>query len=91
MSNARTDCEVMSRRMVLTRTALALGVAAAAAAVSQASAQQKLTQADASYQGTPKGEQRCGVCFNFQQPNGCKFVQGSISPNGWCQLFAPKT
>ena len=91
MSNATIDSEFISRRMVLIRTALALGAAAAASAVSQASAQQKLTQADASYQSTPKGTQRCGACFNFQQPDGCKFVQGTISPNGWCQLFAPKT
>ena len=77
--------------MVVSGSALGLGAAAAAMAVSQAAAQQKLSQADASYQSTPKGGQRCGVCFNFQQPNGCKFVQGDISPSGWCQLFAPKT
>ena len=95
MNNTRIACHGISRRRVLTGTALAFGAAATAAAtataVSQASAQQKLAQADASYQSTPKGDQHCGVCVNFQQPNGCKFVQGDISPNGWCQLFAPKT
>jgi hypothetical protein len=30
-------------------------------------------------------------CYNFQAPAACRFVQGDISPNGWCQLFAPKT
>jgi hypothetical protein len=87
MNSVRTECHGISRRMVLTGTALALGTAAA----SQALGQQKLTQADATYQATPKNGQRCGVCFNFQQPSGCKFVQGTISPDGWCQLFAPKT
>ena len=24
----------------------------------------------------------------FEAPNGCKFVQGDISPQGWCQLFS---
>ena len=57
----------------------------------KAAAQEKLSQADAKYQGTPKGEQRCDGCVNFQPPNACKFVQGDISPSGWCQLFAPKT
>jgi hypothetical protein len=76
--------------VVLTRTALVLG-AAAAATVSQAAAQQKLSQADAKYQATPKGNQRCEVCYNFQPSNACKFVQGDISPDGWCQLFAAKT
>jgi hypothetical protein len=85
------DCRRISRRVVLTGTALGLGAAAAAAAVSQAAAQQKLSQADAKYQGAPKDNQRCDGCVNFQAPNACKFVQGDISPSGWCQLFAAKT
>ncbi len=91
MTNGRNDCRRISRRVVLTGTALALGAAAAATAVTQAAAQEKLSQADAKYQGTPKGEQHCDGCVNFQPPNACKFVQGDISPSGWCQLFAPKT
>jgi hypothetical protein len=46
---------------------------------------------DAKYQTAPKGDQRCEGCANFQAPNGCKFVQGDISPNGWCQLFVGKS
>ncbi len=85
MNNIRTDRR-LSRRDVLTGTALALG-----APISPAAAQQKLTQADASCQGTLRGDQRCALCFNFLQPSGCKFVQGNISPAGWCQLFALRT
>jgi hypothetical protein len=91
MNNGRNDGQRISRRVVLTGTALALGAAAAAAAVSPAAAQQKIGQADAKYQATPKGDQRCDRCVNFQPPNGCKFVQGEVSPSGWCQLFTPKT
>jgi hypothetical protein len=91
MNNGRKDCQRISRRAVLTGTALALGGAAAATAVWQAAAQQKISQADAKYQATPKGDQRCDGCVNFQPPNACKFVQGDISPSGWCQLFAAKT
>jgi hypothetical protein len=90
MNNVAKDCERISRRVVLTRTALVLGAAAAATAP-QAAAQQKLSQADAKYQATPKGNQHCEVCYNFQPSNACKFVQGDISRNGWCQLFAAKT
>ena len=90
MKNGRDDCQRISRRVVLTGTALALGAAAAATAVSQAVAQQKISQADAKYQATPKGDLHCDGCVNFQPPNGCKFVQGEISANGWCQLFVPK-
>jgi hypothetical protein len=60
-------------------------------AVTQSPAQQKISQADAKYQATPKGDQRCDACVNFQPPNACKFVQGDISPSGWCQLFAKKS
>jgi len=91
MNNGRNDCQRISRRVVLTGTVLGLGAAAAAVAVSQAAAQQKISQADAKYQGTPKGDQHCDGCVNFQPPNACKFVQGDISPSGWCQLFARKT
>ena len=90
MNNGRNDCQRISRRVLLTGTALALGTAAVAA-VSQAMAQVKISQADAKYQATPKGEQHCDGCVNFQPPKACKFVQGDISPSGWCQLFASKT
>jgi hypothetical protein len=91
MNNGRDDCKRISRRVVLTGAPFALGAAAAAMAISQASTQQKLSQADAKYQGTPKGDQHCEVCYNFQAPKACKFVQGDVSPSGWCQLFAKKT
>ncbi len=91
MNSVRNDCQRISRRTVLTGTALALGAAAAAGAVPPAAAQQKISQADAQYQNTPKGDQHCGGCVNFQPPTACKFVQGDVSPNGWFQLFAPKT
>jgi hypothetical protein len=85
------DCRRISRRVVLASAAFSLGAATAATVVSQTAAQQKLSQADAKYQTTPKGDQRCDGCVNFQPPNACKFVQGDISPNGWCQLFAAKS
>jgi len=85
------DCRRISRRVVLTSAVLSLGAATAAAVVSQVAAQQKISQADAKYQTTPKGDQRCDGCANFQPPNACKFVEGNISPNGWCQLFGAKT
>ena len=91
MDSDRNDRQRISRRVVLTGTALALGAVAAATAVSQAIAQVKISQATANYQNTPKGDQRCDRCVNFRPPNACKFVQGDISPNGWRQLFVKKT
>lgn len=91
MSNIKNGGEVISRRVVLAGTALALGVAATGTITTQAAAQQKVSQADAKYQDQPKGQQRCDGCVQFQPPNACKIVQGEISPSGWCQLFAAKT
>jgi hypothetical protein len=90
MSNSKDGSQNMSRRMALTSTALAF-VAAADTAMTRAGAQQKISQAVAKYQDQPKEKQSCAVCVNFQPPNACKFVEGTISPNGWCQLFAAKT
>ena len=83
--------EFPSRRGVLRHTALAIGVLAGGAAATRASAQQKISQADAKYQPQPKGQQRCDNCVNFVAPKACKFVQGDISPSGWCALYAAKT
>ena len=73
MNSGRNDCQRISRRIVLTGTAVALGVAAAAEVVSQATAQEKISQPDAKYQGTPKGDQRCDGYMLFQPP---KRLQG---------------
>jgi hypothetical protein len=91
MNDGSSDCQGISRRVVLTSAVHAFGAAAATMAVSQAEAQQKISQEDAKYQGTPKGKQQCDGCINFQPPNACKFVEGEINPSGWCQLFYPKT
>lgn len=51
----------------------------------------KMSQADAQYQGTPKAEQKCSKCVHFiADSNSCKVVEGQISAEGWCKLFAAK-
>jgi hypothetical protein len=77
------------------RTALRAGVALAALGlVDRASAQQtpvkKVAQTVVQYQTSPKNGQSCSKCANFEPPNACKLVAGTISPSGWCLLFAPK-
>ncbi len=76
-----------SRRARLERAA---GSAAACAVALPAAAQQKVSQQEAKYQNRPKGQQRCGICVNFQEPDQCRFVEGPISKTGWCQFFAAK-
>jgi hypothetical protein len=50
----------------------------------------KVSKAQAQYQDQPKGDQNCANCMQFVAPNTCKLVEGSISPSGWCILWAKK-
>jgi hypothetical protein len=52
----------------------------------------KVSQASVQYQTQPKGEQKCSGCIHFiAESNTCKLVEGQISPDGWCTLWAQKT
>lgn len=77
-----------TRRDVL--IAAAGGVAAAGALLSPAQGATKVSKAVAKYQDHPHGQQRCAICLHFRPPASCEIVAGTISPNGWCQLFAAK-
>jgi hypothetical protein len=80
----------VSRRMVMAGFAAA-SVGAACLAVSRpARAQTKMSQADAKYQDSPKGSEKCAGCGLFAAPDACNAVDGKISPEGWCQLYSPK-
>ena len=49
----------------------------------------KASQASAQYQPEPKGEQKCSGCLHFiPESNTCKLVEGQISPEGWCIVWA---
>lgn len=50
----------------------------------------KVTQKDANYQKAPDEENLCADCANFVSPDSCTVVSGTISPEGTCDLFAPK-
>lgn len=82
----------LSRRRLLggTLVATAIAVGADALAVLPAHAVAKTSQADAGYQASPKGNDHCEVCGQFEAPSTCKIVDGSVSPHGWCKLFAHK-
>jgi hypothetical protein len=90
MTERGKDGRLVSRRAAMTGTAFALGAVTAAAVVRPAAAQATISQAVAKYQSTPNGKDHCELCANFVAPNACKFVQGKISPTGWCQLFTPR-
>ena len=84
----------LSRRSLLRNVTLAAGGAAvlstAALADRADAADTKVAQKAVAYQDTPKGPQRCDNCTYFEPPASCKVVAGTISPSGWCQLYAKK-
>ena len=78
-----TEQQGVSRRRVLT-IAGAAGASIAGVSVARAA---KTPQKTVKYQDTPKGEQRCENCKQFQPPSACKVVDGTISPQGWCMVY----
>jgi High potential iron-sulfur protein len=86
-----TGSQGISRRQILT---IAGGASVTSAAViigtstpvQAAKASQKIVK----YQDTPKGEQRCENCMQFEAPSTCKTVDGTVSAQGWCMVYAKK-
>jgi High potential iron-sulfur protein len=48
----------------------------------------KMSKQQAQYQDRPNGIQACATCTLFEDPNGCKVVDGDVSPDGWCKAYA---
>jgi len=74
-----------TRRTILQAAAgvvsfLGLGISAAYAA--------KASKSSVAYRDSPKGDQNCANCRLFNSPSACKSVEGSVSPNGWCRIWA---
>jgi hypothetical protein len=54
-----------------------------------AAASPKISKTAVAYQDHPDGDKRCEKCAQFQAPDGCKMVEGAISPQGSCRIFMP--
>lgn len=51
----------------------------------------KIPKANAGYQDSPNNGQSCSGCGHFTAPASCALVDGAVSPQGWCKLFAQKS
>ena len=80
----------LSRRRLLGLSVTGGAILAALGAASSAQAYGKIAQKTVNYQTSPKGKARCGTCAQFLAPADCKIVQGPITPDGWCSVYAPK-
>jgi hypothetical protein len=86
------DDQRRSRRSILKYAGLLAGAAVASgpAGVRDALAQQKASKEAMKYQDKPNGEMKCSNCLQFVPPNGCKVVEGNVSPEGYCIAWAKK-
>jgi hypothetical protein len=84
-----TETLGISRRQVLT---IAVGAAGATAVIGASTPAQaaKVSQKLVKYQDTPKGEQSCENCVQFETPSSCKTVDGTVAAQGWCMVYAKK-
>ena len=81
---------LISRRSLLQRAAAAAGAATILGGPPHATiAAPKTSKKAVAYQDHPDGDKRCDKCMQFQPPDACKMVEGPISPEGSCRIFAP--
>ncbi len=81
-----------SRRSILRKVMLTAG-AVAGSILSEsrgAMAQTKAAKSVVAYQDTPHEGQSCATCLQFEPPSGCKVVEGTVSPAGWCRIYVKK-
>ena len=75
---------------IFRRSVLQVAAAGIIAAGSyRVSAQPKISKIAVNYQDHPDGNKRCDKCVQFQPPDACKVVEGTISPQGSCRIFIP--
>jgi hypothetical protein len=72
----------------LTRRALLSASLAWSSAWAQTVLPKRMSKRQAGYQDQPKDVRMCATCTLFKPPRSCAVVEGDISPNGWCTLFA---
>ena len=56
----------------------------------EALAQAKATKEAMKYQDKPSGDKQCSNCLQFVAPDGCKVVDGTVSPSGYCIAWVKK-
>jgi len=86
------------RRLLLSAGAATATATALALSPCRASAYAAMSKAEVGYQDVPKNGQVCAACVYFlfgpataSGPGShCQMVAGTISPAGWCQVWAPK-
>jgi hypothetical protein len=92
-AQSKSEEKRCSRRSLLRGAAFAVGGAAVIGPIAMTGTSQaaKMAQKIVGYQDTPKGDQQCDNCSQFEAPSSCKIVDGTVSPSGWCKVYVKKT
>ncbi len=83
----QAKCDAGRRNFLQKALAVAASVPVIAMTVRAAQAMQ-ISKSSVAYQGTPYEGKICAQCRLFSAPHSCQAVEGSISPKGWCRLWA---
>ena len=86
-----TDEQISRRRFLHLGAAVGGGALLGLATTDKAAAATaKVAKQTVNYQASPKGQARCATCSFFQAPASCNYVNGPITPTGWCMLYQPR-
>jgi hypothetical protein len=87
--NRLLEREFRNKRRTILQGALgALGAASFLGMTAHEANAAKVSMSAAGYKDSPNGDQKCANCRTFTPPNACRRVEGNISPNGWCRIWA---
>lgn len=91
-----SDEGLFAAKNISRRNLLHVGAASAGVAIlgltstASSGATAKVAKQTVNYQTSPNGQAHCGSCAFFQAPSGCQYVNGPITPSGWCFLYQPR-
>ena len=77
------------RRRTLLKGAIAAACVSRVTRLWAAPATTTVSKEQAQYQDAPNGDQQCSNCTHFiAESNTCQRVEGKVSPDGYCILWA---
>ena len=79
---------LFSRRHIPLAAVAAISAATAVNNDPGSAAEMKISANAVGYQDHPNGDKQCSECVHFLPPSSCKMVEGTISPHGYCRIFA---
>lgn len=77
----------LSRRNLLRRICGGGAIVCIGLGSTRAAGASKMPKTTVSYQPSSRGAARCATCNFYQTPYSCSYVDGPISPSGWCVLY----